>query len=189
MENYLFCEEASIELLQDASGKISPEDARKILEWDGFTQKITKPLTELFKHFAVSWKLTPEDATISTGYYNLCEKVSNRHGHDLSNDKIVKTITAIRKNVIDKVGEDEFQKTYDIVCKNISKLHKPLDAVSGKDYLLKALRDHLARKGASYPMDDGFKFKLARYCDHHALYELKNAIETTIKDGVYIPPS
>lgn len=185
MENYLFCEKASIELLQDASGRLSPEDAKEILEWDGFTKKITPSLTELFKFFAISWKVSPEDATISIGYYNLCEKISNKYGHELCEEKINKTIADIKSKVIAIIGEDEFQKTYDLVSENISKLRMPLDAVSGKDYLLKALRDHLARKGANYPMDDGFKFKLARYCDHQPLFELKEAIEKTVKEGIY----
>ncbi|MNZ78826.1 hypothetical protein D3C78_974150 [compost metagenome] len=186
MENYLFCEKASIELLQDSSGRLSPEDAKEILEWDGFTKKITPALTELFKFFAISWKINPEDATISIGYYNLCKKISNKYGHELCEEKIHRTIAEIKSKTIETIGENEFQKTYDLVSENIARLRMPLDAVSGKDYLLRALRDHLARKGANYPMDDGFKFKLARYCDHQPLLELKKAIEKTVQEGVYI---
>ena len=52
------------------------------------------------------------------------------------------------------------------------------------------LREYLALKGSSYSSDDGFKFKLARYCDIEPLVDLRGAIIYTVNnEGTYLQAS
>ena len=84
------------------------------------------------------------------------------------------------------INEGEYNEIHSNVSKNIEVLGDPLYAISGKDYLLNALRDHLYRKGANLRNDDGFKFRLAQHCNIEPLSELKDAIKSTVLGEKYI---
>lgn len=185
LENYLFCEKASAELLQNASGRLMPDEAIEILEWQSFKDLILGSLLELFKVYAVSKKLAPELKTVSTKYHTLCIKESKKRGAVPCSDKINHLISDIRQTLIEKTSEEKFEEILTIVTESISELDDPMYAISGKDYLLKALRDYLSYKGASLNMDDGFKFQLSRYCDISPLNELAEAIITTASGTIY----
>ena len=185
MENYLFCKKASAELLQNKSGKLLEKDAYSILDWENFTEKLQALLVELFKHYAVSWKLKPELPTVSRSYHKLCIKVSKAKGHELCETKVNDAIDEIKENVVASCGEHLYNEVYETVSSVIDTMEPSLNAVSGKDYLLKALRDYLHSKGASFPLDEGFKFQLARYCDVEPLVDLGEAIIQTASGEVY----
>ncbi|REG83638.1 DUF4435 domain-containing protein [Marinomonas pollencensis] len=186
IENYLFCEDASAELLQDSLGNILKEDAYAQLEWLDFKRQLERDLLELFKIYAVSWKVLPNITTVSNSYHELCKKISNRRGSVPCENKVSDLILEIKNQIIEAIGEDGFDEIYSKVSESIEGLGDPLYAVSGKDYLLKALRDYLGYKGANYPHNDGFKFKLARYCNLEPLSELGDAIRKIVDEGGYI---
>lgn len=185
MENYLFCKSASAELLQNRSGRLLESEALELLEWDKFTSEVQGALLELFKIYAVSWKLSPEIPTVSRSYHKMCRQISRTRGSAPCAEKITKVIDEIKYSVLASCNEEEFQKVYSDVSEAIDKLDNPLYAISGKDYLLKALRDHLDYKGASYAYDDGFKFQLAKYCNTAPLNELGEAIIKTAKGDIF----
>ncbi|EGQ9817923.1 DUF4435 domain-containing protein [Vibrio antiquarius] len=188
LENYLFCENASAELLRDSSGRLLIEQARNTLEWDSFVANISPVLLELFKAYAVSWKALEGDriATVSRSYHTMCVQQKKPSRWGLCSTKVQDVIDEIKGRVLEVISEERYQEIYDSVSTSIDSLSVPLYAVSGKDYLLKALREHLAFKGASYSYDDGFKFKLARYCDTEPLTELSDAIMHTVNKGPYL---
>lgn len=187
IENYLFCKSASAEMLRDASGKLMPEEALEALEWDDFLGDVTTSLVRLFKVYAVAWKLMEEGGikTVSRSYYDVCKKVSRARGSAVCDDKVQAVIDEIKASVILVHGQNMYDEVYAQVDQAVGELENPLYAVSGKDYLLKSLRDYLGFKGASYKYDDGFKFKLARYCDTEPLAELGDAIRHSVNNGVY----
>jgi hypothetical protein len=191
LENYLFCKNASAELWRDHSGRLLMDQALDKLEWDTFLGSLTLTLLELFKVYAVSWKALEEDriATVSRAYHTMCIQKKKPSHWELCSDKVQKVIDEIKSQVLDKITAEQYQEIYDSVSEAIDKLETPLCAVSGKDYLLKALREYLASKGASYSFDDGFKFKLARYCNTEPLVELGDAIIHTVTKGVYVQAS
>ena len=185
VENYLFCKRASVELLQNRSGRLLENDALELLDWDAFSSEIQESLIELFKVYAVSWKLCPEIPTVSRSYHKMCKQISRARGSVPCKEVIESVILEIKQLVIDKCNQEEFDKVHVTVSEAISKLDNPLYAISGKDYLLKALRDYLDYKGASYALDDGFKFQLARYCNTAPLNELGEAIIKTAKGEIF----
>ncbi|EMA2435306.1 TPA: DUF4435 domain-containing protein [Vibrio vulnificus] len=188
LENYLFCKNAGAELLRDHSGRLSLEQALELLEWDKFLDDLTPTLLELFKVYAVSWKALEEDRikTVSRPYHTMCNQKKKPSHWELCTHKAQVVIDDIKEQVLKKITAEQYNEIYNSVSEAIDKLEAPLYAVSGKDYLLKALREYLASKGASYSLDDGFKFKLARYCDTQPLSELSAAIVHTVTKGVYI---
>ncbi|PQJ83519.1 DUF4435 domain-containing protein [Aliivibrio sifiae] len=191
LENYLFCQNASAELLRDHSGRLLKDQAIDLLEWDDFITNITPTLLELFKVYAVSWKALEEDriTTVSRSYHTMCSQKKKPSRWDLCSVKVQEVIDGINTQVLEVITQEQYQEIYDSVTNIVGTLSTPLCAVSGKDYLLKALREYLAMKGASYSYDDGFKFKLARYCDIEPLAELSGAILHTINEGVYLQAS
>lgn len=192
LENYLFCSSASVELLRDYSGRLLVDQAKEKLEWDDFIAYLSPILLELFKVYAVSWKALEEDdrvVTVSRSYHTMCNQMRKPSHFSLCQDKVQQVIDEIKNIVTQAVGEERYKEIYDRVCEEVDKLESPLYAVSGKDYLLKALREHLASKGASYSCDDGFKFRLARYCDLEPLEELGEAIVYSAKQGPYLQAS
>ncbi|TKG33801.1 DUF4435 domain-containing protein [Vibrio sp. F13] len=190
LENYLFCENASAELLRDNSGRLMKSDALELLDWDDFIDNITPTLLELFKVYAVSWRALEEDrvATVSRSYHTMCVQVKKPSRWDLCSVKVQAVIDEIKAQVLDVVTPEQYQEIYNSVSSSIENLATPLCAISGKDYLLKALREYLALKGASYSYDEGFKFRLARYCDTEPLAELSDAILHTAdrNSGAYL---
>ncbi|ASK78757.1 hypothetical protein CF386_06990 [Paraphotobacterium marinum] len=191
LENYLFCQNASAELLRDSSGRLLKHKAVDLLEWDNFTANITPTLLELFKVYAVSWKALEEDRikTVSRRYHTMCTQQRNPSRWDLCSTKVQIVIDEIKDRVLNVITQERYQEIYDSVSGTIASLASPLCAISGKDYLLKALREYLELKGAKYSCDDGFKFKLARYCDIEPLAELSNAIIYTVNEGSYFQDS
>jgi hypothetical protein len=185
IENYLFCEKASSEILQETVGTILEDEAYDKLDWNGFTTEISGRLLELFKVFAISWKICPEEKTISTGYYKLCEEVRNK-SHVLCENKIQNTINGLKEKISRVISDEDYLGIYDNVSNAINSLSNPLYAISGKDYLLNALRDHLYRKGATLRNDEGFRFRLAQHCDVEPFIELKDAISRTVNGESYI---
>lgn len=184
LENYLFCPTASAELLQDSSGKLMQVDALALLEWDSFTESL-EPLIELFKVYAISWKLMPEESTVSRSYHNMCRKISRKRGSVLCKDKINTVIKEIKDKIVKHSSLDEYENVYELVSNKVTELEHPLYSVSGKDYLLKALRDYLGYKGANLMFDESFKFKLARYCDTAPLAALAEAVIMTANGQQY----
>ncbi|MEZ9733439.1 DUF4435 domain-containing protein [Vibrio cyclitrophicus] len=191
LENYLFCQNASAELLRDHSGRLLKDQAIELLEWDDFISSITPTLLELFKVYAVAWKALEHDriTTVSRSYHTMCTQQRRPSRWDLCPTKVQEVIDEIQAQVLDVVTPEQYHEIYSSVSNAISVLATPLCAVSGKDYLLKALREYLALKGANYSCDDGFKFKLARYCDTEPLAELSDAIMYTLNEGVYLQAS
>ncbi|OEE38502.1 DUF4435 domain-containing protein [Vibrio anguillarum] len=188
VENYLFCKNASAELLRDASGRLMPEEALEALDWDNYLGSLTEPLLKLFQTYAVAWKLMQEGGikTVSRSYYDVCRKVSRARGSAICNARIQAVIDEIQATVIAEHGQETYDQVYQSVERAVANLDNPLHAISGKDYLLKSLRDYLQFKGATYKYDDGFKFKLARYCDTEPLADLSDAIKYTVNTGPYL---
>ncbi|MGR3968555.1 DUF4435 domain-containing protein [Shewanella sp. 1180_01] len=188
LENYLICKNASAELLRDHSGKLSMQQAIDMLEWDKFLATITPTLLELFKVYAVSWKALEEErvATVARRYHNMCNKKKNPAHWELCSIKVQQVIDEINSQVLKLITVEQYGEIYNSITENINRLESPLSAISGKDYLLKSLREYLASKGANYSCDNGFKFKLARYCNTEPLAELGDAIIHTIKNGPYL---
>ncbi|WP_279143986.1 DUF4435 domain-containing protein [Photobacterium phosphoreum] len=187
VENYLFCKNASAELLRDASGRLMPEDALEELDWDNYLDSLTEPLLRLFKTYAVAWKLMQEDGikTVSRSYYDICRKVSRARGQSVCDDRVQAVIDEIQTIVIAKHGQEAYDQVHQSIEIAVANLDNPLHVISGKDYLLKSLRDYLQFKGAAYKYDDGFKFRLARYCDTEPLSDLSDAIKYTVNIGPY----
>ncbi|MEZ9737349.1 DUF4435 domain-containing protein [Vibrio sp. 10N.261.52.E6] len=187
IENYLFCKNASAELLRDASGRLMPEEALEALDWDNYLSSLTEPLLKLFKTYAVAWKLMQEGGikTVSRSYYDVCRKVSRARGSAVCDGRVQAVIDEIQTLVIAAHGQDTYDQLYQSVESAVANLDNPLHAISGKDYLLKSLRDYLQFKGAAYNYGDGFKFKLARYCDTEPLADLSDAIKYTVNTGPY----
>ncbi|EKF9421669.1 DUF4435 domain-containing protein [Vibrio cholerae] len=188
VENYLFCKNASAELLRDASGRLMPKEALEALDWDHYLESLTEPLLKLFKTYAVAWKLMQEDGikTVSRSYYDVCRKVSRARGSAVCDDRVQAVIEEIQTIVVAAHGQETYDQVYQRVESVVESIDSPLHVISGKDYLLKSLRDYLQFKGAAYKYDDGFKFKLARYCDTEPLADLSDAIKYTVNTGPFL---
>lgn len=186
LENYLFCPDAAAELIQDSCGRTLPNEAVEKLKWQEFLEDITEPLVELFKHYGIIWKIDPEIPTVSRKYHTFTIDLSKNQRNHLCRNKINQTITELKAIAIQKSDEDHYFALYEEVSHEIRELSSPLNAVSGKDYLLKAFSDHLRRLGVrNITADDSFKFRLARFCNIEPLMELAEAIVTVSKGGTY----
>lgn len=187
IENYLFCKHAAIELLQDASGKLSPTEAEKILEWDSFLDSIRQMLVDLFVTYAIAWKVIPEISTVSNSYHNLTIQITKRRGPELCSKKIIDSIEKLKELILNEIDLATYECMELDIRRVIEKEEEQLTLISGKDYLLKAYRDYLAFKGVSnLKFDEGFKFRLARHCDITPLNELSAAISTTSSGQEFI---
>ncbi len=176
VENYLFCDQAMVELIVENTGTLTRDDAREKLNWKHMRQAHVGPLVDLFIDFAVAHSLYPELPTISTGIGALLKQKSRKTPPDLDIDKITYLRNQIYKKVVDVKGKDEYEKKHQNISQRVRDLGDSCDAVSGKSYLIPFQMFVLKRFSSQNINRCSFIFRLAKYCRIDKLEPLKEAL-------------
>jgi hypothetical protein len=138
IENFLFEEESIIEIIHDNTVL----DRTKIQDKLGMTkwfETISKPLIDLFIHYAISHKYGLGLRTTSISVFTLCKKVSKIDVLDI--DAVDNKIREFKIEIINSIGEENYLKEiYDLNLKWPVSVDNLLTIVSAKDYLLPLLR-------------------------------------------------
>ncbi|EGT3625937.1 DUF4435 domain-containing protein [Morganella morganii] len=177
VENYLICKEAVAQLILESSGVKNLIDILKDMNWDEYIEKNFNPLIELFKVYAVSWRIAPELPTVSKSFYDFCKLESKRRGQVTCGDKVNEVISIIKNELVERSSLAQYELHYSQVSAVLEGRQEPYDLVSGKDYLLLSLRDYLKFHGVQSTGNlHSLKFRLARHCNLQKFEPLKDKV-------------
>lgn len=174
VENLLICRQAIVSLLaQDAV--LSDEDARTLLKFPDWVTSLQAPLTELFAAYATAQELHPQLKTVSTGVGVMCSQRQKGKASVLDPAKVTLNVQSTLSEVEKAAGRRKTQQRFKEIRKRIESLPFPLDAVSGKDFLLPLLNFHLQPLG-SHTTRRSIRVRLAGMCHEVKLADLRNAV-------------
>lgn len=143
IENYLIDEDAIMEILHDGF-VISKEEISKAFTFDNFLKRLSKPLVELFLHYAIVFEICPAVRTVANGVGTFCHQV--RKITVLAEDKVNCKIEELKVEILKHISEEEYNE-------RISSLRQKwnhdtdtlLKIVSAKDYILPLVQLRFAK--------------------------------------------
>lgn len=180
VENYLFCEQAMIEIAIENHGAMSHDLAKAGLEWNAIRRTLVSNLVPLFIDFATAFALCPEIKTVSRGIG--CILRDTQKGTPASID--VEKVEAARQDVIFQllklVDETRYMEVRAKIEERAETITDPLDIVSGKDFLMPVQMFEIARAAGAKVQRRSFIFRLARHCNLEKLAHLRCRIHEII---------
>ena len=175
VENLLVCSHAITSLVvQDAV--LSDEDAAKAVKFTDWVARVEQPLTELFAAYATARELHPQLKTVSTGVGVMCTQRKKGAASMLDDIKVSSHVASTLTEVEKAAGKAKTRATFAAAMQRIRSLPFPLDAVSGKDFLLPLLNFHLQSVGTNTTRRS-LRVRLAGMCVEGRLLDLKASVE------------
>lgn len=175
VENLLICPHAITSLVtQDVV--LSDEDAAKAIQFPDWIKRIDQPLTDLFAAYATAQELHPQMKTVSTGVGVMCTQRKKGSVSTLDDTKVSHHVAATLAEVEKIAGKTKARASFAATKKRIRSLPFPLDAVSGKDFLLPLLNFHLQSLGSN-TTHRSLRVRLASMCVEARLLDLKTSVE------------
>lgn len=174
IENLIFCEQAIAHIVaQDVV--LSPEDAKRAIGLEAWLADISDPLVDLFAVFATSNRMNPPAATVSMGVGVLCQAGRKGRPQELARAKVERAKKKLLADTIAVAGEAATLHLYGTTLARARALPRPMDTVSGKDFLLPLLNAHLNGVGCRVSRK-ALRMRLAGACRTERLSELRGAI-------------
>lgn len=177
IENYLLEEESVIEIIHD-SIVLEKSKIKNQLGFENWFKAISKPLIDLFLHYAISQKHAVGEQTTSYGVLRLCKQ---SHGVNvLDADRVNDRIKVLKTAIINKIGEDLYlEELYQFSSKWPITTETLLKIVSAKDYLI-PLFTHRCKKlrgKSSYNVtQESLRLRLAKLNNFESLLWFKKIV-------------
>jgi len=176
VENYLFCENAMIQIVVENQGSLKESDAKLALDWKTVRDRIEKHLVPLFIEFAVAFALCPEVKTVSRGIGCLLRNSRKGSPPEMDEEKIAAVRQEVKDEVIRRAGTVAYELKRSLIAEQVKVLADPIDAVSGKDFLVPVQMFEAGRVGGQKVQRKSFVFRLARHCRLDKLDTLRQKV-------------
>lgn len=144
IENLILCDKAIAKILMEDVG-FQYDEAVNELDLHTWREFVRPTLTRLFSVFAASSKFNPSVATVSNGIGAIIE--SHRGNAEISISKMTGLCEKILLQAYQNADAGSVESFINYIQARIDSLPEPLDAVSGKDYLLPLMHFRLQAKG------------------------------------------
>lgn len=175
IENLLCDPIAIVDFLDEEEPVKERDEISSTFDYEGWLEKNSDVLFELFVEYIVSFKLNPSFATVS---YEVKNILSSGTG-DVCHDKIRNRIEEVKQNTVKASGDERYYLFREEILKAFSeKPYEKLDIVSGKDYLFPLLKMRAKRIVNTKAQTISLKQRLARGCDLSKLEVAKNFVIT-----------
>jgi hypothetical protein len=151
-----------------------------LLGYDTWIDSIQTPLLELFSAFATAYDFsTPKVKTVSQGVHCLCtQQTTGEKKLDLSKVALAKA-NALKAAEI-TVGHQMCMEKYERVLNRVKTLPDPLNAISGKDFLIPLIELHLKSFGCQIKRKS-LRMRLVCAGDMTRFSSLANALRQAAK--------
>lgn len=176
VENYLFCEDAMIQIVVENQGMIKDSDAKRALDWKTIRDRVETLLVPLFIEFAVAFALCPEIKTVSRGIGCLLRDSRKGSPPEIDEVKISAVRQEVKDEVIGRVGTVAYDLKRSLIAGQVKALADPIDAVSGKAFLVPVQMFEAGRAGGQKVQRKSFVFRLARHCRLDKLQTLRQKL-------------
>lgn len=182
IENFLICEQAvALVVAQDT---VLSEDAAKakisLAEW---IAELSDPLVELFAAYATANRFNPSAPTVSAGVGTLCTASGKRKPQTLATAKVREATEAVLQSTSAIAGDEATRRLFEATLARAKSLPHPIDAVSGKDFLLPLLDAHIQRHGCRVPRR-ALRMRLAGAFQVERLAPLSSAMTAVATKGL-----
>ncbi len=184
VENLIACRKATVELLFESCGKRDRGTIQKALAWATWISDEVVPLIELFKIYAVANLFEPEMPTVIEGHAAFLTQTTKKTPPTLDKAKVNKRILEILAHLNARYGKAAVNAERIKIGQRLKRLLIPVDAVSGKDFLLPLL--HIRCKGIVNQnlTRASLKLRLARHCDTIRFSSLAKALRSAAEGQV-----
>jgi hypothetical protein len=177
VENLLLCEKA-LSFVISQEKVILIEEAATRFSFKSWIRMIQPPLIELFSAFATLHNFIPTEPTVSMRVGKLCDEHGSEH---ILNPLKVKDVTTSLLQKIEENTEPKLvAKFYKKIFKRLNNLSNPLDAISGKDFLIPLINFRLNSFGCRIETKS-LRVRLACAGDRNRFSSLANALSQTAK--------
>lgn len=165
IENYLIEEAAILEILHDGF-VISKEEISKSFTFDNFLKRLSKPLVELFLHYAIVFEICPSVKTVANRVGTFCNQV--KKVTVLADYKVNDKIEELRIEILKHISEEEYNdRIYSLRQKWNYDTDTLLKIVSAKDYILPLVQLRFAKiksKNGFKITRESLRLRLAKLC-------------------------
>ena len=183
VENVLFCERAMVQIVVENRGDMRESDAETQLNWNAVRKQLEEHLVPLFVEFAVAFALCPEIKTVARGIGCVLRDSQKGCIPRLDTGKIVAVRDDVKAQILKRVDIATYRRKRTSIEDQIRVLGDPLDAVSGKDFLVPVQMFEAGRIGGQKMQRKSFTFRLARHCSLDKLGGLRDTILRVVKSG------
>jgi hypothetical protein len=156
MENLLITKLAAVRLLMECSESDS-QSAELNLGFEEWESNVA-PLVELFETWAIANKVAPSVATVSKGVGSVLDQAGKIARLDESK---VRSLIEEARRILDGEKSVNLSSVTQQVHKNVSRLVRKIDIISGKAFLLPLFRFHLYARSKEVPSKSQLRFRLA----------------------------
>lgn len=183
VENYLFCEQAMIQLSVENSGAMTEKVAEAQLDWSTLRETLEKLFVPLFIEFATAFSLCPDIKTVSRGIGCVLRTARSGSLPTIDAGKVIAVQEEVRAAVLEQVDTSSYTRTRTAIEAQIKMIRDPLDVVSGKDFLIPVQMFEANRVGGQKVQRRSFVFRLAKHCKMQKLDALREKILEMIKSN------
>jgi len=187
VENYLICEHAMTEVAYENSGKQPKDTIQKMIAWPSMVAEIKDILVALFCEFAVAHQLESGLKTTSYGFTSVCTQKNG--GPIFDRAKADALQKEIREKIQAKTEPALYRSALETVRCRVAALNDPLDAVSGKDFLLPLVMFTIRRVAHGKVELNSLPLRLARHCLLEKLEPLRNELRRVATKTTKMPNS
>lgn len=163
IENLLVDQAAVIQILMEENA-ITEDAATTVLGYDAWSNHVSDPLVDLFLAFAVAHRLNPTAATVGTALNAILTTARRGAPPSLDVRKVAVVIKRVTQETIAAASQEQVDQVLASVRARVVLLSRPVDIVSGKDFLLPLLDFHLQLVGRCRIERRSLRFRLTRHC-------------------------
>lgn len=175
IENLLIQEVASIQIIIEEAA-IPENEARTLFDCESWLNELT-PLVDLAVSFAALNVVDSSLPTIGLGVGRVLTAVCKGQPPHLDPAKVARLREETNLKAVAVVGVEAFNTLRAKILARVTKLDRPLDCISGKDFILPLfefrLWDRIKRKTARRSL----RLRLARHCDRSQFIGLAAALD------------
>jgi hypothetical protein len=182
IENLVVCEMAlALIISQDMS--VSEDEAELKLDFGTWMKMHVGPLSDLFAAYATAQQFAPALKTVSNGVGALCTAGGKGKPPTLEPTKVLGAQVSALQASEARAGPAATRAFFDATRRRVLALPRPIDAISGKDFILPLLMFHLRGIGCGVSRR-ALKMRLAAACGEGQFAKLRKDLLKTAKGGV-----
>lgn len=172
IENILLCKDAVINLIDEESPTEDLLSLEGEMDFSNWINTNTEHLSELFIHYALTFKYLPEIQTVASGVSGF---VSNNDGL-VDGNKIFNKIQELSEKLIEKIGLEKYNAELTGVKNKVNNSQARINYISGKDYLLPLLLMRLRKISRTKTPNLNLKYRLSLSCSTEQINDIENFI-------------
>jgi hypothetical protein len=180
IENLIIAESALVQIAMEDLA-VDELEARRRLDFSSWAQSAKSSLLNLFVVFAAMNKLDSTQATVSRGIGELLTQSRRRHPPVIDTKKVAGVARLLLDSLVASLGRDAVDSVIEAVSNRAAGLPRPLDIISGKDFLLPLLEFHLRHCADTKCERRSLRFRMARHADLERFAGLTRALESAAR--------